>query len=917
MDLPEPLGFKGLPVEIADFSQPTTKEPERRAVQYQVLSLGTAGGLLSYKGDAISIVTDRIGGPVLADLKEALRQLRKAPGFTATTAITLALGIGATTAIFTLVHQVMLKSLPVTKPEELWKIGDKLRCCNWGGYNQGDDGDFSLFSWEAYQNFRTHTPEFVDLAALQAGNAALGVRRAGSQAQADTRNGQYVSGNFFRTFGVHPWIGRLMTDADDREGAPPVAVMSFHIWQDKYGSDPTAIGASYQINGHPFTVIGVAAPGFYGAKLAGWGMPDFWLPATTELLIDGATARLKRPNGNFLDLIGRVRPGVNPKSLEAKLKVEFHDWLASHVPDMEPGEKELWQHQTLHLIPGGAGVAVMRDQYQAGLKLLLIAAGCVLLVACANLANLMLARGLKDRALTSIRVALGASRGRLVRKALVESVTLAMIGGALGVGVAYAGTRLILHLAFQTGGPNNFVPIDATPSWPVLLFALGVSVLTGVLFGISPAWMTSHADPVEALRGAGRSVRGRRSLAQKLLVVAQAAMSLVLLSAAALLGQSLRNLQHQNFGFDTQGRYIAWINPMLGNYQPQQLEPMFRQIDDRLLQIPGVRMVAPALYAPMTGDSWNDRIRVAGRPEPGAREDTGAGWARVMPRFFEALGAKIVQGRPITEQDTAATRKVAVINEAFARRFFKGQNPIGQHFGPDKIKYSATYEIVGVSRDMRYMTYDYKDPVRPMFWLAEAQTVQYDDPAFRSGEIWSHYLYNIVIWASGDQPGMEDRVRKALASIDPGLVLYGVDPYSKVVSADFQQENMIATLTMLFGVLGLVLAAVGLYGVMAYMVEQRTSEIGVRMALGADRGGVVRMVLRSAFSQVGVGLALGIPAAIGAGRLMTDQLFGVKPWDPVMLTLATVLLCVAALLASVIPASRAAGVEPMVALRNE
>jgi putative ABC transport system permease protein len=853
----------------------------------------------------------------MLNLREALRQLRKAPGFTSTAVITLALGIGATTAIFTLVHQVMLKSLPVSKPEELWRIGDKIRCCNWGGYTQGSDGDFSLFSWEAYQNFRAHTPEFVDLAALQAGNAPLGVRRAGAKAQADTRNGQYVSGNFFRTFGVHPWIGRLMADADDQEGAPPVAVMSFHIWQDKYGSDPSVIGASYQINGHPFTVIGVAVPGFYGAKLAGWGMPDFWLPATTELLIDGATARLKRPNGNFLDLIGRVRPGVNPKSLEAKLKVEFHDWLASHVPDMEPGEKQLWRQQTLHLIPGGAGVAAMRDQYQQGLKLLLIAAGCVLLVACANLANLMLARGLKDRAQTSIRVALGAPRGHLVRKALVESVMLAMIGGVLGIGVAYAGTRLILHLAFQIGGPNNHVPINSTPSWPVLLFTLGLSVLTGVVFGIAPAWMTSHADPVEALRGANRSVGGRRSLAQKSLVVAQVAMSLVLLSAAALLGQSLRNLEHQNFGFETQGRYIAWINPMLGNYKPEQMEPLFRQIDDRLLQIPGVRMVAPALYAPMTGDSWNDGIRVEGRPEPGAREDTGAGWARVMPGFFETIGAKVVRGRPITEQDTAATRKVAVINEAFARRFFKGQNPIGQHFGPNKIKYSATYEIVGVARDMRYMTYDYKDPIRPMFWVPEAQTVEYDDPAFRSGEIWSHYLYNIVIWAPGHPPGMEERVRKALASVDPDLVLYSVDPYSKVVSADFQQEKMIATLTMLFGVLGLVLAAVGLYGVMAYTVEQRTSEIGVRMALGANRGGVVRMVLRGAFSQVGIGLALGIPATIGAGRLMTNQLFGVMPWDPGRLTLATLLLCVAALLASVIPASRAAGVDPMLALRNE
>ncbi len=854
---------------------------------------------------------------MLADLRDALRQLRKAPGFTATAVITLALGIGATTAIFTLVHQVMLKSLPVTKPEELWRIGDKIRCCNWGGYTQGDDGDFALFSWEAYKMFRAQTPEFTDLAALQAGNAPLGVRKVGSQAQVDTRNGQYVSGNFFRTFGVQPWIGRLMTDADDQEGAPPVAVMSYRIWQAKYGSDPSVVGASYQINGHPFTVIGVAPPGFYGAKLAGWGMPDIWLPLTAELVIDGDTARLKRPNGNFLDMIGRVRPGVNPKTLEAKLKLELHDWLASHVPDMEPGEKQLWQQQTLHVIPGGAGVAAMKDQYHAGLTLLLVAAGCVLLVACGNLANLMLARGLKDRAQTSVRVALGASRQRLVRKALVECVTLAVIGGALGIGVAYAGTRLILYLAFQIGGPNNYVPIHATPSWPVLLFALCVSVVTGIFFGIAPAWVTSHADPVEALRGAHRSVGGRRSWTQKSLVIGQAAMSLVLISTAALLAQSLRNLEHQDFGFETQGRYIAWINPMLGNYKPEQMEPMFRQIDDRLRQIPGVRMVAPALYAPMTGDSWNDGVRIEGRPEPAAKEDTGSGFARVMPGFFETIGAKIVLGRPITEEDTGATRKVAVVNEAFAKRFFKGQNPIGQHFGPDKIKYSSTYEIVGVVRDMRYMTYDYKDPVRPMYWLPEAQTTQWDDPAYKSGEIWSHYLYNIVIWAPGEPPGMEEKVRKVLASIDPNLVLYGVDSYSKVVSGDFQQENMIATLTTLLGALGLVLAAVGLYGVLAYSVEQRTSEIGLRMALGADRGSVVKMVLHGAFSQVGIGLALGIPLAILAGKLITDQLFGVKPWDPIMLTIATVLLALAALLAAAIPARRAAGVEPMVALRTE
>ncbi len=385
-----------------------------------------------------------------------------------------------------------------------------------------------------------------------------------------------------------------------------------------------------------------------------------------------------------------------------------------------------------------------------------------------------------------------------------------------------------------------------------------------------------------------------------------------------MLGESLRNLEHQNFGFETRGRYIAWINPMLGDYKPEQMEPMFRQIDDSLLQIPGTRMVAPALYAPMTGDSWNEGIRESRvRPEPAAKEDAGASWARVMPGFFETIGAKIMLGRPITDADTAATRKVAVVNQAFVRRFFKDQNPIGQHFGVGKIKYSATFEIIGVTNDLRYLTYQYKKPVRPMFWVPEAQTVRYDDPAYLSGEIWSHYLYNIVIWAPGNVSGMEERVRKALASVDRSLVLYSVDPYAQVVSADFQQENMIATLTMLFGVLGLVLAAVGLYGVLAYMVERRTSEIGVRMALGADRGRVMGMVLGGAFWQVGAGVALGIPAAIGAGTLMTTQLFGVKPSDPLMLTLATLLLGTAALLASMIPAWHAAGVEPMTALRTE
>ncbi len=348
-----------------------------------------------------------------------------------TVVLTLALGIGATTVIFSLVEQIMLRSLPVAKPQELWRIGKEINCCDEGGYTEG--GEFSLLSWDLYQQIRANTPEFSDLAAMQASDAALAVRRAGYGAQAETRHGEYVSGNFFRTFGVCAWVGRVLEPNDDREAAPPVAVMSYYVWKEKYGGDRSVVGGTYEIDGHPFTIAGVATPGFYGAKLTGWAMPDFWPPVTTEQLLDGATAKLKMPDRHWLDLIGRVRPRTDPKRLEARLRIELHAWQASHLADMNAQEKEVWQQQKRHLTPGGSEIDDVRETYRDGLTILLSAAGCVLLLACANIANLLLARGLRNRQQTSIRVALGAPRRRLVRKALVESVTLAVFGGAFGI----------------------------------------------------------------------------------------------------------------------------------------------------------------------------------------------------------------------------------------------------------------------------------------------------------------------------------------------------------------------------------------------------------------------------------------------------------------------------------------------------
>jgi putative ABC transport system permease protein len=858
---------------------------------------------------------------ILQDLRYALRQLRKAPGFTLTAVLTLALGIGATTAIFTLVQQVMLQSLPVPRPDQLWRIGDQPHCCDWVGYSQDSDGEagnWSLFSWEAYKLFRANTPGFQDLAALQAGNMPLGVRRAGASGPPDTANGQYVSGNFFQTLGVSAWRGRLFVDADDREGAPPVAVMSFHAWQEKYGSDPSVVGSTFQINRQAFTIIGVAPAGFVGAKMTSWGLPDIWMPLTTEPLMLEKTARIKNTRTDWLDLIGRVRPGTNPKALQAHLQSELQGWLASHLADMSPQEEAVWQKQTLRLSPGGAGFSFLRRDYSEGLLLLMVTACCVLLVACANIANLLLARGLKSRQQTAVRVALGASRGRLVRNALLESVTLSLVGGAAGVAVAWAGARLILYLAFHMMERTSWIPVHATPSTLVLLFGLGVSVLTGVIFGIAPAWMTSHAEPVEAQRGANREVAGGGHWAQKALVIAQAAVSLVLLSAAAMLGGSLRNLEHQNFGFDPDGRYLASIgSPMLANYKQEQLVPLYRQIQDRLSALPGVRSVSAATYAPMSGNQNGHDIRIQGKSEPGPKDDVSADWTRITPGFFETIGASMVEGRTINEDDNENTRHVAVINEAFAKKFFRNQNPIGQHFGPGPIKNSGTYEIVGVVENIHYVSWGFTDPARAMYYIPEAQTVPFDQRDLQSDELVSQNLWNIVIWAPEHPANMFMQVKKALAEVNPNLLIYDVQPFSRVIQGTFDQQNMIASLTWLFGAVGLVLAAVGLYGVTAYGVEQRRGEIGVRMALGADRRSVVAMVLRGAFWQVGIGLGIGIPAAIGAGYLMSSQLFGVAPWNPLLLAGATVLLGLAALVAAVIPARRAATIDPMQALRSE
>jgi predicted permease len=838
------------------------------------------------------------------DTRYALRRLRMAPAFTIATVLTLALGIGATTSIFTLVHAVLLKSLPVANPSELVRLGKEARCCYWPGYDQ--DKEFSLASYDLYKYFRDHTGDFAELSAFSANTHLLGVRRTGNAAPAQSYPGEFVSGNYFATFGIHAYAGRVLTAADDRPGAPEVAVMSYRLWQQKFGLDPSIIGGAFSFDNKPFTVVGIAPPGFFGDTLRN-SPPDFFVPLNTSLVADD----LGDQGLAWLDLIGRIRAHVSAARIEAEMRVELKQWLLSHWGDMSANARANLPHQTLYLGPGGAGITGMREQYSHWLQILMTVSGFALLIVCANVASLMLVRGLERRRETSLSIALGARTARVVRQPLIESILLSLCGGAAGLGIAFAGTSLILRFTFPSLSGWAEIPISASPSAAVLLFALGISAMVGVAFGIAPAWMATRVDPIQALRGASRSTARVGSASRKALVVVQAALSLVLLAVSGLLTAALHRLEIQDFGFDQERRIIAHIDPRLGGYHAAQLTPLFNRIHDSVARIPGVEMVALCLFSPLNGEDWDTNVWVDGQPPPGPEDDTSSSMDRTTAGYFEAVGNPIVRGRGITEQDTAESRHVAVINEAFARRFFGNQDPIGKHFGRLESQSSRLYEVVGVAKDARYFTLNLDKPVDPIVFLPG---VQHDVPDNDSG---SHYLEDIVIVT---RPGVSlsvPQIRRAMASVDPNLPLIWIRLLSEQVANLFRQQRLIARLTSFFGILSLVLACIGMYGVTAYNAGARVHEIGVRMALGASQRDSLTMILRGAFGLIVVGLVIGLPLTLAAGRFLGNQLYGMNPYDPVVVLTAIAALALSAFTASLIPALRASRISPMEALRSE
>ena len=848
----------------------------------------------------------------LGGLRYTLRQLRQSPVFTTAAVLTLAIGIGATTAIFTLIHAVMLRSLPVADPARLVRIGDGNDCCVEGG----PQDRWGMFPYPFYERLKADAPEFEEIAAFQAGGGRLSVRRQGSSSAAKPLRTEYVSGNYFSTLGVGAFGGRVLAASDDTDAAAPVVVLSHRTWQEEYGSDASLIGSTLVVQGQPLQVIGVAPPGFFGETLRG-DPPDLWIPLHQEPAIAGETTLLRQSISAWLRVIGRLRPGVTTDGLAPRLTGVLHNWMqheanypSNWMADMIRGLPK----QVINVVPAGAGVGEMKEAYGRSLQILLAVCALVLLIACANVANLLLARAVSRRTQTALRIALGASQRQIVMQALLESVLLSVAGGIAGLVVATATARLLLSLAFQGA---HVLPISTQPSLMMLAFAFGLALITGILFGAAPAWFATRTNPVEALRGSGRTTRDHSSLARNGLLIVQATLSVVLVAGSTMLARSLNGLERQDFGYRIDGRVVVGLNPPPASYTVPRLTAMYRQIEERLNRLPGVTGSGLALYNPLT-DNWGEMIHVQGHPPAPMREDGGASWDRVSAQYLQHLGVSVLRGRGFSPADNETAEQVAVVNEAFVKRFFKSsEDPLDQHFGLDMPEVAGTYRIVGVVRDAKFAGWGLDQPARPMFYVALSQNVQYADDGMKRLEQSTHFIRGLLLVTDVAPGTLEPVLARTLASIDPDLTITSIRTLREQVARSFDQERAVASLAGLFGIVALVLAAVGLYGVTAYTVAQRTNEIGIRMALGADRPNVVKLILRGAFVRVLAGLVLGIPLAIGAGHLISAQLYQVSFWDPTALVIAAAALAACAFVAAIVPAARAAAIQPIQALRAE
>jgi predicted permease len=832
---------------------------------------------------------------LLQDLRYAMRQLRKSPGFTAVAVITLALGIGANTAIFTVVNALLLKMLPVRDPQQLVVVGDPARPNTRSNGTPRTD----VFSYPLYKELRDRNSVFSGLCA--GGTDHLIEIDTGQDANASEKiNGRLVSGNYFTVLGLEPAAGRVFSNADDTgENANPVVVLGYEYWLRKFALSPSIIGKDIRLNGYPFTVIGVAPAGFEG-DVVGEEMALF-VPISMQPEIIRGRHWLKSANSSWLSLIGRLKSNITPSQAEANLNVVFKQAVGSdYGAALSADDRNAIRDAHINVTPGGSGFSDLRQDYRIPLLLLMGIVGLVLLIACVNVANLLLARSSARNREIAVRLAIGAHRRRILQQLLTESILLAFLGGAAGSLLAILGVRLLVTIF----GTHATLPLF--PDAHVLAFTTMVTLLTGVLFGLVPALKTLKVRVYPALKDAARTTSGSRSRFGwgKGLIAGQVALSLLVLFGAGLLVRSLQNLMRQDFGYSRDHLVIARLDPAAAGYVAQKMEPLASQIATRIAGVPGVRGITYSTNGLFAGTESADAIIVPGfkATDPAGRialEDY------VGPDYFGVVGIPILEGRGIEARDTAASLRVAVANEAMVKRYFAGQNPVGRQFridDPDWLDKPIT--VVGVSHNDKDHASGLREEVGPRFYLAFQQM---PDPE------------QIVLEAQvrGEPSAAVTTIQAEIKATDSNIPISFVQTLDSRVEASAGNQIALAKLSAFFAGLALLLACVGLYGVMSYTVAGRTREIGVRMALGARRGDVMELVLREGMLLVAVGLVVGIPLALAGSRVLQGFLFGLKSTDPLSLISVVLLLGVVAALAGLIPARRAAKVDPMVALRYE
>ena len=830
---------------------------------------------------------------VWQDFRYAGRSFLLNKSFFAIATLSLALGIGANTAIFQLLDAVRLRTLPVKHSDQLSEvqIAKNDHCCS---------GNFSdrhpNFTYAQWEQIRDRQQAFANVFAW--GDNRFNLTKGGEPRFAD---GMWVSGDFFQTLGVRPLLGRVLSGDDDRKGCGAVsAVISYSFWQREFGGNMSAIGKQLSLDGHRVDVVGITPANFFGVEVG--RNYDVAVPLCAEPLIEGADNHLTKRDNWWLAVIGRVKPGLTLKQAAAQIDTISRGVFANSIPaNYRTDQVKYYLGYKLTALPGGAGVSSLRESYGEPLLLLLGISGLVLLIACSNLANLMLARASSREREMAVRLAMGANRGRLIRQLLAESLLLTMIGAAAGALLAQFLSRYLV--TFLSTGDNPLF-MDLPLDWRVLGFTAGLTVLTSILFGLTPALRATRTDPASAMKSAGRSVTADRQRfgVRRALVVSQVALSLVLLVGAILFVRSLRNLLTVDAGFKRTGLLVTSLDISRLSYNAERRAVLYRDLLDGIRRTRGVQQAATVRIVPISGNGWNNVIEIAGQPRS---DKPKVPWMnRVSPGYFRMMGTQLMAGRDFDERDNATSPEVAVVNEEFCKQYLGNANPLGKEFrilaGPGEPQHS--YQIVGLVRNSKYQ--NLRDKFVPLAFFATGQNKE-PEPGI-----------NVLVRSSAPLGTLLPAIKNTLLRENAGIS-FQFQAFETQVQDSLLRERLMATLAGFFGFLAAVLATVGLYGVISYMVARRRSEIGIRMALGASRRGIVRLILKEAAIVLGAGLVIGTALAAAVARTATSLLYGLQPTDPTTIILAIAALTGVALAASVLPALRAARVEPMTALREK